>query len=185
MHGLVTLNQRIVNLTRTEAHALTLYAPEHFLMTKAREKGSLLPSGLEYTHGTGGVLKLIDGLGYETLNIVKNFFQDSKDQFITKGYDHEVLEKGYKHGFAANREKVSERVADGVSGNIALAIGCDKVLNQTLEQDFNRLHDNTVRKTTISGSRAAADLDVFVLTATEVRAHTNTIRAVHKKRYKS
>ena len=100
-HGLGTLTQRILNLTRNEAHVVALYKPEHKLITKAREEGSVLPLGLSYTPGTRGVIELIEGLENENLNIISNFFEDSKtcDQFVEQGYDPAILEKGYNTTF--------------------------------------------------------------------------------------
>lgn len=177
-HGLGTLTQRVLNLTRNEAHAVALYKPEHQLITKTRENISVLPLGLGYTADTGGVIELIEGLEDENLTMISNLFQDNKTrtQFLNQGYDHTTLEEGYKHNFSADRQKVSERLEDGVSGNIALAIGIDKVFNETLQEDFERFTANLGRNPTVGGPEAASELDSAILEATKIREHTNAIR---------
>lgn len=177
-HGLGTIPQRILNLSRNEAHAVALYKPEHRLITEARDKGSFLPLGLGYTLDTGGVFELIDGLEKENSNIILSCFENNKtsDQFLKQGYSLEGLNKAYTHNFASDREKVAERVEEGISENIALAIGFDKVFNETLEEDFTRFTENLGRNPTVSPSEAAAELDTSVQNAIEVREHTNAIR---------
>ena len=180
-HGLGTLTQRILNLTRNEAHVVALYPEQHKLITKAREL--MLPSGLGYTPGTGGVLDLIDGLGEANLKTILNLGEspETRDQFLNKGYDFAILEKAYNFNFLADREMVSERLEDGVSENIALAIGMDKIFNETLKEDFARFTDNLGRNPIVSGPEAADVLDVSILKATRVREHTNAIRPYVKE----
>lgn len=177
-HGVGTLPQRILNLSRNEAHVVALYKPEHRLITDARNNRSLDLSELGYTNNTGGVFELIEILEKDNSNIISNFFEDSKtsDQFLKQGYNLEGLQKAYQHNFAADREKVAERLEEGVSGNIALAIGIDKVYNETLEEDFTRFTRNLGRNPTVSGPEAAAELDISIEKATAIREHTNAIR---------
>lgn len=165
----------------------TLYKPEHVLITKARENFSRLPPGLGYTLNTGGVLELIDGLENDTLKILSNFFQDSRtsDQFLKQGYDLDILIKGYKHNFSADREKVSQNLTLEVGGNLNLAIGFDRVFNETLQEDFKRFTSNLGRNPTVSGAQAATTLDNSVDLALKVRQHTNAIRPYIKENTRS
>ena len=182
-HGFGTLTQKVLNLTRNEPHAVALYKPEHRLITKTREDVSVLPSGLGSTNGTGGVIELIEGLEDETLTMISNFFENNKtrNQFLDQGYDPAILDESYKHNFSADREKVSERLEDGVSENIALAIGMDKVLNETLQENFTRFTANLGRNPLVGGPEAASKLDSSILEATRVREHTNAIRPYVKE----
>ena len=180
-HELGTVTQRILNLTRNEAHAVGLYPEEHRLITKTR--GLILPAGLGYTSDRGGILELIEGLEDQNSNMISNLFENHEtgDQFLNKGYDFVTFLEAYHFNFLADRDTVSERLEDGVSGNIALAIGMDKVLNETLQENFTRFTANLGRNPLVGGPEAASKLDSSILEATRVREHTNAIRPYVKE----
>jgi len=165
------------------ARAVALYKPEHNLMTETRK--SILPSGLGYTSGTGGVLELIEGLGEENLTIVSGFFEEPKrcDQLITKGYDPDLLYNAYKYNSISDRQTVANKLEDGVSGNIALAIGMDKCFNEGVVDDFTRIPERLggLTKEEINPVKIGEVFDRVVQTTMVVRDHTNAIRP-HIKR---
>ena len=57
----------------------------------------------------------------------------------------------------------------------------DKVLNETLKEDFARFTANLGRSPTVSGPEAAIELDASILEATRVCEHTNDIRPYVKE----
>lgn len=180
-HGLGTVTQRILNLTKKEAHAVGLRPQEHRLITNAREL--VLPSGLGYTSNTGGVLDLIDGLGEANLKTLFYLSEntETRDLFLNRGYTFATLKEAYNFCYVEDRATVSERLEDGVDANILLAIGMDKVFNEGLDEDFTRFTNNLGRNPTVTGPEAAKSLNGSLLEATRVREHTNAIRPYIKQ----
>lgn len=179
-HTKNVVQRDMLKLMPGESGVVFMGKDEHALIGKKRNYS--MPNEIGYTPGTAGAMDFIDFIEEDNASVIKIVFdQKNGEPFSAKGYDEEVVSRGYKNASSIDREKVQEKVANsGVDENLFLAVNVNKIFDVGIAQNFDEFIERVDDKN-IDCKRACEDLNIITARAAPRREHAFSVGANLKK----
>jgi len=175
-HACNIVEREMLKINKAEGGAVFMGKIEHELLGNKRKY--LLPDEIGYTPGTAGAMALIDFIESDNASAIKVVFvENGSEALYAKGYNEEVVSRGYKNASNIDRETVQEKIAiSGVDENIFLALNTNQIFNTGIAQNYDNFIA-LVNDKDIDCKTACKDLNRITYATTSRRNHAFSLGA--------